>query len=538
MSLKIGDILERIVEDESAGGPVFVDYAPVYILDEPTPVKFKLSENPDQEITGTIQSSPQDHEKIAKGASLSVYTFELVFEGNKETIQISGEEVNNAINKGAPTLLKNQPYNIITGKNLTKPDEGGGNQSVNSSGGNFYNGGDIDEVNSELKDIKLNSEPFKIISKYNDDEEFRRIFLDSFINSTKAIKINQKPIMDTLKDLRKNGLLEEPGMSGRKREYLKIKLGLQKYMNNLFKLFAKLHKNGKQSQTYQVIKKFYKQLFFIVSKGVSNVSDDKTRSKLWKQLIGNFSDLLKDISNASEFTKGKPQYKNESIIKEAEDKKQIIFTDFNITDEAIENSFSEFAEDNGLDNDGNLDDVELDPEMIQKAGFHLYGKDVGRLFPNLSLKFKDIKTLFGLLGKGGYQSRLDKSKDDWNVGSISFAGDQSVSRTMKNLPKLNIKFETELKYQDKEGNKLNIKKGMVLPFSYDQKNKVIIHKVSKKMYSNINQIYLKMDQKPEEGKQYNSRLIKIIPASGRAFDIETQKGYDVKISIPKSGEEK
>jgi len=526
MSLKIGDILERIVEDESAGGPVFVDYAPVYILNEPTPTKFKLSENPEVEVDGTIQSSPEDHEKIAKGQTLNLYTFELVYDGKKEIIQIDGKEVNNSINKGAPTLLKNQPYNIITGKGLTK------------SGGNFYNGNDIDEVNTELKDIKLNSQPFKIVSKYKDDEEFRRIFLDSFINSTKAIKINQKPIMDTLKDLRKNGLLEEPGMSGRKREYLKIKLGLQKYMNDLFKLFSKLHKNGKQSETYQVIKKFYKQLFFIVSKGVSNVSDEKTRSKLWKQLIGNFSDLLKNISNSSEFIKGKPEYKNESIIKEAEDKKQIIFTDFNITDEAIENSFSEFAQDNGLDNDGKLDDVELDPEMIQRAGFHLYGKDVGRLFPNLSLKFKDIKTLFGLLGKGGYQSRLDKSKDEWGVSSISFAGDQSVSRTMKNLPKLNIKFESELKYFDKEGNKLDIKKGMVLPFSYDQKNKVLIHKVSKKMYSNINQIYLKMDQTPEEGKQYNSRLIKIIPASGRSFDVETQKGYDVKISIPKSGEQK
>ena len=39
-----------------------------------------------------------------------------------------------------------------------------------------------------LKDLKIESETFKVISKYKDDPEFQKIFLDSFISGTKGIK--------------------------------------------------------------------------------------------------------------------------------------------------------------------------------------------------------------------------------------------------------------------------------------------------------------------------------------------------------------
>jgi len=520
MSLKISQIFNEIILMED-NGPVFTEYVPVYILDVPTKVKFKLSTAGEGELEGTIQLLDSEHQKLLQGKPLNYYTFELMIEDEKRTIQLSGKEVNK---DGSPTLYKNVPYNFIFGDDLIK---GEGDEE-----NNYYNGPDIDDVNNELKDLKNESEAFKVISKYKDDPEFQKILLDSFISGTKGLKMNQKPITDTLRDLRKNGLLEadEP-MSGRKRNYLKLKLGLQKFINQLFKLFAKLHKSGRNSITYNVIKKFYKQLFFIITKGQSNISDQKTRDRLWKQLLGNFSDLLKGLANSREFVKGKggkkPQ-QNENFILEEVRKEQIIFTDFGITDKQIEDSVDDMTDDEKLDVTG------LTPDETQKMNdlaFLLYGKDTGRLLPRFSRKYPGISKLFGLVKKGGYETSLEKSKEKWGVSRFDFSGESDDVRSMKNLPMFNVQFETPLNYDDGEGNKLKINKDDILKFNYDKNNKVLIHRISKKVNTNINQIYLKMDRTPEIGKEYNTRLTRIVPKSGQVFDVETTKGYGVKIKL-------
>ena len=518
MSLKISQILNEIILTEEDGS-IFTDYAPVYVLNTPTKTKFKLSTVGDTELEGTIQLLDTEHQRLTQGKPLDYYTFELVIDDETRTIQLSGKEINR---DGSPSLYKNVPYNFIFGDDLIKGDDNT----------NYYNGSDIEDVNNELKDLKIESETFKVISKYKDDPEFQKIFLDSFISGTKGIKMNQKPITDTLRDLRKNGLLEADGpMSGRKRNYLKLKLGLQKFINQLFKLFAKLHKSGRNSITYTVIKKFYKQLFFIITKGQSNISDQKTRDKLWKQLLGNFSDLLKGLGKSRNFVKGKGGKKsqqNENFILEEIRKEQITFTDFGVSDQQVEDGMED------INLEDKLDVSDITPDEVQKMNdlaFLLYGKDVGRLLPRYAKKYPGIGKMFGLLKKGGYETSLEKSKEKWGVSRFDFSGEGDDVRSMKNLPMFNVQFESPLNYDDGEGNKLKINKDDILKFNYDKNNKVLIHRISKKVNTNISQIYLKMDRTPELDKEYNTRLVKVVPKSGQVFDVETTKGYGVKIKL-------
>ena len=163
------------------------------------------------------------------------------------------------------------------------------------------------ELNKNLDETKSLSQPLKEIGKYKDDSEFQKIFLDAFINTTKSVKINKKPLLQTLKDLQSQGLLEAPtSMSGRQRKYLKLKLELQNFMTAVMKLFASVYKACKKnSKTFQVIKNFFKQLFNIASQGKSNISDEQTRKKLWGKLMGNFSQFLNTLNKLPNMEKGK-----------------------------------------------------------------------------------------------------------------------------------------------------------------------------------------------------------------------------------------
>ena len=175
------------------------------------------------------------------------------------------------------------------------------------SGKNICNAKNLNELNKNLEEAKSLSQPLKEIGKYKDDSEFQKIFLDAFINTTKSIKINKKPLLKTLQDLQSQGLLEAPtSMSGRQRKYLKLKLELQNFMTAVMKLFASVYKACKKnSKTFQVIKNFFKQLFNIASQGKSNISDEQTRKKLWGKLTGNFSQFLNALNKLPNMEKGK-----------------------------------------------------------------------------------------------------------------------------------------------------------------------------------------------------------------------------------------
>lgn len=124
MALKIGKILNSIIINEEGGNePFFVDYVPVYILNEPTRTTFKLSTKGDEEINGTIEAQGSDHEKLSKGEILNIYTFKLKIGGDERIIQLSGNQVNSEKNHGSPTLYKNVEYYFISGDDLISPED-------------------------------------------------------------------------------------------------------------------------------------------------------------------------------------------------------------------------------------------------------------------------------------------------------------------------------------------------------------------------------------------------------------------------------
>lgn len=216
-----------------------------------------------------------------------------------------GEEGSGTISKidGDEYTIKDSKGNEITIniKNITGKKEV--SREEQSKEGNYYNGKDLKEVNKKLFDAKDKANFFKIISQYKDDEDFQKIFLDAIIDSTKSITINKKPLMVTLKELKGLGLLGE-GMSTRERNYKKFKLNFQNFMFDVFYLFSKMTKDGKQSKTLEVIREFLKQLYFIAIKGKTIGSDAKAKKVLWRKLLGNFNKFLKDFIKLSEMSKG------------------------------------------------------------------------------------------------------------------------------------------------------------------------------------------------------------------------------------------
>jgi hypothetical protein len=294
------------------------------------------------------------------------------------------------------------------GKKDGEDKEGGKDVEDNVKENNYYNGGDLKEVNLKLSEIKDKSNFFSLIKQYKDDPDFQDIFLDAIISSTKSIKINKKPLLVTLKDLKNNGLLEEPNsMSGLKRKYLKVKLNLQNFMVDIFSLFAKLAKNGKQSKAFEVIKDFYKQLFLIASKGKSNISDKQTRKQLWKKLLGNFSNFLKVISKLPEMTKGgkKPEKGKEVKVKNTP-KATMSTVEYYIN--KISDKTKIILEDDTKSGEGNteaeiyLSSITLGPKAIKKRNSDIqatFGGGGGGKTTDLSIKNMEDKKFYNVNGK-------------------------------------------------------------------------------------------------------------------------------------------
>ena len=597
MGINIGGVLTNLLEDEmkEKSGPVFIDYVPLVVLSQPTPTQYILSNNKDKTFNGEISVLKKEIDKIYKKQKLEFFTFKIDTENGPNFFKISYKELAEP-DTGAPVLVKNRPYNIITvGEqdfDTSEEEEGGGGSDKKSN--NFYNGKDIKEVNKELKDIKQKTETFKEIKNYKDDPDFQKIFLDAFISSTRGIKINKKPLIQTLKDLRANNLLEQKtkkdssvsSLSTRERKFLKfVKMDLQNFMNNLFKLFAKLSKNGKQSKTYQIIQKFYKELFFIATKGKAEIADKNSRKKLWKKLMGSFSNLLSGLNKSQELVRGgggpqsfkggekkksksgeegtfagsaprtKPpqlaHYESEDFfILNEEDKKQIIFKDFKVSNDAIDDSMDDFGEESGVDNDGELETDEegnpvtgtnLNLNDFKESAFYLYGKDAGRMFPRLSFKFKDIPRLFGLLGRGALDKNLDKRAEKLGVSRYELSkfhrdrGGDEDDKKGKKLPSYSLKFNNKYNIRDKKGKTyFNVEKDDEIYFEWDEKQKLFIHnqrskklQPSKRTYTNADIIKIEMKQKPKVGEEYKKLKIKLFPSgedtSEIGFTINAQK---------------
>lgn len=389
--------------------------------------------------------------------------FTMVFTQDKElTMRLPGtsKDVKALVSEDDNKKGKFYTVTIDNLKSITggEGDDKGGNDKPKDRKPNYYNGKDLKEVNQKLSELKDKANFFKIISSYKDNSEFQDIFLDAIINSTKSIKINQKPLHTTLKDLKNSGVLEaDQELSTSKRKFLKIKLNLQNFMVDVFSLFAKVAKNGRQSRTFKVIKKFYKELFLITSKGKTSISDKQTRAILWKKLMGSFSNLLSSIRKLPEMTKGsvgKDEKKGKEINVKNTPKTTNITTVESIID-IISKGILIIEQDERGETNGKIyiKNINLGPKAKAKreGDIENYGKSTGggnkwsglvRDLPND--KFKPAVVSFKLKDESGLNDEQKKvfSEIERKLGNSEFSNsDVGVRKSKKDEKTLVIRFD-------------------------------------------------------------------------------------------------
>ena len=555
MNLKLEEVLNRnlgrrLLQEAINTGDIFKDYVPVVVLGEPTNVKYKLSDKGDQVLIGEIKLSEEDFGKIMQsgGKPQPTYTFILDIEGKPTEIKLDGREVNTPEN--GVSLIKDRSYNILVGETTNTAGGEEGVEGEKETGGkevflNIKNKPEFDKFNSDFEKLKSSSKKLKglKLSKFADNPNFRKALVLNLINSKLTnIKVNGEPISVTLKKLYDNKLLEAPrsrDINTKQQMPSGWENLVSKFFVELFKVFSLLNKYGKNTEPSKEIKKFFKNLYIITREGKSNYSDEKKRDQLFKKIVGNMSNIINYLVSDIKFNNGKQQVEN--VIREVDEKKQIIFTEFEVDAESVEDSFEEFADTENIDDDGSFGQEGeserakmMRAKEIERRGFNLYGKDAGKLFPRLSFKFKDITTLFGLLGRGDLSGRQEKIKDRYGIYNLDYAtSDDGKTTKMTNLPKYTLEFINEVNVKkDKAFIKLN--PGDKVVFNYDKNKKMFIHKTSRAKYTNAALVFIEMNTEPKVGETYDSKIVNMIPLKGEAFSVNPN--YKVKFKVIQKGE--
>lgn len=541
----------KIIKEAIETGDIFNEYMPAIVFSEPQETEFKLSESDDEPMTGELQLSSGDVDKMLEnpGKPLPFYSFTLDIKGNTLEVKIDGKQLTGNKYKTA-ALVKNQAYDMLLDGD-TK-DIGGeeGSEESGEEGDIETDGSDIfvniedekefDNFNKNFEELKNESKSLKALklSKFAKNISFRKALVLNLINSKLSnIKINGQPIAVNLKKLNDSNLLEAPNKKGNKSGIPKgWENEIAKFFSKLFEVYVTLNKCCKEEELTQKIKTFLKKLYLITREGRSNYNNEKERDKLFERIVEEMSEIINTIVDNLKFTNKKQQVEN--IIKEEEVKAQITFLNFNVEPQDIEDGI----EDGILDSDdveGQEDETpeqkKLRAKEIERRGFNLYGKDAGRLFPRLSgLKFKDITTLWGLLGRGDLEGRQEKMKDKYGIYNLP--GGEEAAKTITNLPQYLVKFVSDVSLK-KNKEFVRLKNGDKLMMNYDEKDGVLIHKTSrKKGYTNQSLIYIEMKVKPEIGKDYESKIVKIVPLRGETFS--TEPNYKVKFQILDAEKEK
>jgi hypothetical protein len=528
MDLKLGSVLNSNIDDllineffSIGKGEIFKDYIPIQFFNSPVKTKMVLGGiETEGEITLT-DGDYNSHEK-GEGKPLETYTFNYIpiptsdgkiKKGDEFIIKIKGSDMYNP-NIKTPALEMDKGYNTLTDKIGTDSDdttddgetESGDDQNVSTDEETFNN------LDSTLKDLKSQVPKLKsldISGKADADPNFRRNLVLNFANSSKTnIKVQGKSLFDMLKKLSDDKIVEKGET--------KWTDEVSKFFNDLLKLFSELHKCCKENKLYIRIKKFLKNLYEALKNVRGKYKDKNERDVAFVKIVREMSDIIGYISSTSDFSN--QGQKSESIIKEEPKVTKITFKDFNTNNSEVFNKARDL-----------FDNEAISPREMERLAFKLYGKDAGKFFPKLSLKFKDIKNFFGV-GVGGIQTRQDKLADKYGIYNLDSMVGGGSSKSMDNTPKYKIKFDTDVNIEDvKNGIKIKIDRGEEKIFNYNQSQKVLVHKTSGKKFQNVSQIFIEMDNKPEEGKSYNEKITKIIPIKGGV--LEKNPNYKVRFTI-------
>ena len=211
---------------------------------------------------------------------------------------------------------------------VKQDDSNDTDKDTNKSNQNFCNK-NIEELNNILKSVKSRAKTLKSMKliSFSENEMFQKALLNNFINSkVSSIKVNGKPIAETLKDLNNNGLLEEPKRSRDINSKQQLPSGWENQMstffNDLFRLFSLLNKSCKDNKVYGQTKKLFKQLYLITREGKSNITDKTKMSSLFKKLTGTLHNFFSGIYKVDDFTKGSSGKPSEEEIQKRREAKQ------------------------------------------------------------------------------------------------------------------------------------------------------------------------------------------------------------------------
>ena len=552
MTIKITDILFNLLEENTKeeSGEKFTDYTPIVLLSEPTPTQFTLSDNKGNTLDGTVILKSEDLDKLYNKEKLNDYTFKIESKSFNSTFKISYQELADPETK-APVLVEGKPYTIIpldsSGDNESSKDSGVGSNTnppvppnLKKNRNEFftqllkvYGGLDLKSV---YGDGFLDKEESKAYSKLKSKED-----KTNFLNSAKSRNESSKLIANLRKGYpskfftRLDKAFKEFNIKGSKsveESYLIEEKKLDKYTrwktvfsnkidnktidkldSNIIGFMAAVKKWSEEPITYRGKTQSYK-----VSYDVDAV---KT---YWENSYGSKKESLKLGSILNDIVLEK------NILTEIKGNKKIIFKNFKVSNNAINNSMNSLGSKTGVDNDGELVPDGEDGKFKTNAGltmddfketcFYLYGKDAGKMFPLLSAKFKDIPQLFGLIGRGGLEKRLDKRAEKLGISRYEL---QRMIKKDMNLPKFTLKFDEEFSHRDKSGVDIKIKKGEKLIFNWDKSNNIFRHRTSAKKGGVPTEIQIEMNKPLKVGTTYKEKVTKLVTSVGSTFEIKINK---------------
>lgn len=552
MSIKISDILFNLLEDNTKeeSGQKFTDYTPLVLLSEPTPIQFILSDKESDTLEGTIILKSEDLDKLHNLEKLSDYTFKVESKNFNSTFKISYQELTDPETK-APVLVEGKPYTIIS------LDSGGDNES---SKGSAVGSNTNPPVPPNLK--KNRNEFFTQLLNVYGGLKMGSVYGDGFLDNEESKAYSKLKSKEDKTNFLNNAKSRD--------EKSKLIANLRKsYPNKFFdrlkKAFGEFNIKGSKSveESYLIEEKKmdkYTRWKTVFSNGI----DNKTIDKLDSNIIG-FMAAVKKWSEQPVTYRGKTQsYKvsydadavktywensygskkesltlgsilnnillEKNILTEIKGKK-IIFKNFNVSNNAINNSMNSLGKKTGVNNNGSLvpdgedgkfkTDAGLTMDDFKEASFYLYGKDAGKMFPLLSTKFKDIPQLFGLIGRGGLDKRLDKRAEKLGISRYDL---QRMIKKDMNLPKFTLKFDEPFTYRDsRSGVDINIKKDEKLIFNWDKSNNIFRHRTSAKKGGVPTEIQIEMNKPLKVGNTYKEKVTKLVVSVGNTFEIKPDK---------------
>ena len=185
-------LASKLIQEAIDTGDMFKEYMPAIVFSESQPTQFKLSEKGDETLTGNLQLSSEDVDKMLKepGKPLPFYTFTLETKGNTLEVKISGKQLTDNEYKTA-ALVKGKVYDmLIDGDSKTiDSEETDDSEETKTTGDevfvNIKDEKDFDEFNEDFKKLKNESSNLKALklSRFAKNPSFRKALILNLINS-------------------------------------------------------------------------------------------------------------------------------------------------------------------------------------------------------------------------------------------------------------------------------------------------------------------------------------------------------------------